>query len=189
MDDIVSLLLYVVMILAAFIASAYQAKKRKAQQRQGPVTAERQEDQEAEGHPDLGPLGDFFDMQEKRRIPPEYETLEAGPSVEEEGDMVERSVIYEPMTPDSAGTSARSESNEVLPTSRFAEEGQPALTRMDATEDLTAYLTDEDVLEDIAAGEIVSEEEAEALAKKRKQEGTDWRKAIIYFEILKRREY
>jgi len=185
MDDIVSLLLYILMILAAFIASAYQAKKRRSQQGQGPPASGNKEPWQKTERPDLGPLGDFFDMQEMRESQAHYETLEAGPSVEEEGAGVERSVAYEPMTP-----GAVSERNKAVIPPESPEEGQTDLTQMRSLDEDMGLAPDEEILEDIAAGEIVSEEKAaEIAAQKAERVKTDWRKAIIYSEILKRKEY
>jgi hypothetical protein len=189
MEDIVSLLLYVLMILAAFIASAYQAKKRKSQKGQGTLPPGNSERPEAGERPDFGPLADFPGMQETMERPPFYETLEAGPSVEEGGAEVERSEIYEPMMAAGAGKSSPPERKLEPEAPVVHEEVQPDLNRMNAMDYIWQQL-DEGLADDIAAGEIVSvEKAAEANARKAPRERLDWRKAIIYSEILKRKEF
>lgn len=190
MDDVVSLLLYVLMILAAFIASAYQAKKRKSQRSQGPLAAGNKENGKNEGGPDLGPLGDFFDMKDPRGNPPFYETLEEGQSVEEGGNGVESSDLYESMTAGDDESPAVAAREEVFRSPEIIHEEQPDLTRIKPVDDIMWETLDEEILEDIAAGEIVSEEEAARIAEgKPEKERLDWRKAIIYSEILKRKEF
>ncbi len=194
-DDIVQILLYVVIGVIGVIASAYQNKQKRKQAGSRPpvkriprdILAE--PDQEFE--PNLGPLMDVFDIpRTTRQQQPEYESVEVGPSVEEGGMLVDT----QESTAELAGMKLAEEAKagEGIPVEETFEEGQSDIQKLIAKYDaIRKELADEYGEDDIASGEIVSEEKAKAArdALPPREPVFVGRKAIIYSEILKRKEY
>ena len=195
MDDLLQVLLYVVIGLVGIIASAYKNKK-KAQPgvpSQRPQTArEIPSSPEHDFGPELGPLMEMFDIPRKQQVRPMYESVEEGPSVEEGGWDVEA----EESTVELAGLSTEYEDRPGEVQGRTAEvvqeEGQSDIQKMIAKYNAISKELGEDGFgEEISASEIVSVEAEEEARLKRapKEPFFDPRKAIIYSEILKRKEY
>ena len=120
---------------------------------------------------------------------PADESVESGPSVEEGGLLVDT----QEATAELAGMKMAEEakSGEVIPVETF-EEGQSDIQKLIAKYDaIRKELADEYGEDDIASGEIVSEEKAKAAqdALPPREPVFVGRKAIIYSEILKRKEY
>jgi hypothetical protein len=185
-DDLTQLLIYVVIGVIGLLANAYKNKMKKQQasgQRRVPgVPRNLPADPERDFGPELGPLMELFDIPKKTPEPYEYETVEQGPSVEEAG-----------MAVDTEEASAELAGMKVVESDvESFEEGQSDIQKMIAKyEAIRKELDQNGIQDDIAMGEIVSveaEDAAKAMAVKDKH-FFDPRKAIIYSEILKRKEY
>ena len=195
-DDLTQLLIYAALALLGIIASAYKNKMKRRQSStgsHGPVTPPRlPADPENGFPPELGPLADLFDIPRPKAEPPEYETVESGPAIEEAGMKVDTEVASAEMagmTAESAGSSVEGEGIIDVP---VLEEGQSEIQKMIAKYEAIRKELDQGFMqEDIASGEIVSvEDEEKAKAGKPPSESFfDLKKAIIYSEILKRKEY
>ncbi len=195
--DLVSLLIWVALGIIGVVSSAIKSKAKRPMDpsQSRPQVPHTMQADPHEYEPDLGSLLEMFDVnkprQPERRPEPEYESIETGASVEEGGwnvDSKEAAFEMEGMT------LANKES--VLDTNKsdieVFEEGQSDIQKMIAKyESLRKELDPSDSENDIASGEIVSVEAAEEAEAKRKanREFFDPRKAIIYSEILKRKEY
>jgi hypothetical protein len=202
MDDLIGFLIYALIIVIGAVASAVQAKK-KAQNARKPLV--RKPSAEAETMPP------FFDVLNDKRIeeifgaPPQttgrnpfepaHDSVEAGPSVEESYDeRYFKKNIEEGPSVEEGGSEA-----EKIPVYLSIEDhirkqrktGQGDISNL-YEEGVSAFDNEVNEIESdiIAAGEIVSEEAtAEAERKYQKDKvRKDWRQAIIYAEILKRRD-
>lgn len=193
-DDLVQILLYVVIGIIGVIASAYQNKQKKKQAANQPLTGQVTRDKQARDMPDigpdLGPLMDIFDLPRTVQTYQQEKTVEEGPSVEEGGmlvDVPESSIELAGMKMAEEG-----KTGEEIPKEETFEEGQSDIQRMIARYDaIRRELEQEYDADDIASGEIVSLEEEEAAQSRlpARERIFEPRKAIIYSEILKRREY
>ena len=194
-DDLIQLLIYAVIGIIGVIASAYKNRMKKQQaaaRPRGPVIPHSTPgDPEKDFPPELGPLIELFDIPRPKADPFEYETVESGPAIEEAGmnvDTEEASAELAGMTAEARGSS---EEESRLDVPSF-EEGQSEIQKMIAKyESIRKELDQGYMQEDIASGEIVSvEDEEKAKADKPPSESFfDPKKAIIYSEILKRKEY
>jgi hypothetical protein len=199
-DDLTSVIIYLVLALVGVIASAYKKKNSNQQRQQQQQQTRPRPDQVPRSFPadpakdfgpELGPLMELFDIPKPARSR-ELESVEDGPSVEEGGMQVDSREASEEL----AGLKMSAESKPVdTPVSDVEtfEEGQSDIQKMIARYDAIRkeLQYDGSLGEDISSSEIVSveaEEEARAIKYKNK-EFFDGRKAIIYSEILKRREY
>jgi hypothetical protein len=195
-DDLVQLLIYVVIGLIGVIASAYRNKKKQSQTASRPGTPviprNLPADPGKDFGPELGPLMELFDIPRPKPEPLEYETVESGPAIEEAGmkvDSPEGSAELAGMAVEAEGASVEKIE---APVAEDFEEGQSDIQKMIAKyEAINKALSQEANQDDIASGEIVSVEAEESL---RSQSGKrevffDLRKAIIYSEILKRKEF
>ena len=190
--ELKDLLLYVIIGLIGVIASAYQNRQKKKQAASMPqakrIPREIVAEPEPDFGPELGPLMELFDIPPKAQAPV-YETVESGPTVEEEGVLVdaqEGAAELEGIRTVSEGTSLDTVQPESL------EEGQSDIQKMIARyEAIRKELSpDDEGIDEIAAGEIVSVEMEEAAKSRNTRERVfDLRQAIIYSEILKRKEY
>jgi hypothetical protein len=196
MDDLVQLLIYLAIGLIGVIASARKNKKKiqpPGEMKQSPVFPRSlTPDPEKDFAPDLGPFAELFDLPKKVQPTYEYESVENGPSVEEAGmnvDTREAAAEMAGLDLDSA-EAASSESIDTVTVESF-EEGQSDIQKMIAKYEAIRKKLDLSDEDDIAKGEIVSVEAAEAAdeALRSKARFFEPRKAIIYSEILKRREY
>lgn len=195
MDDLVELLIYLAIGLIGIIASARRNKKkiqRPGEMNQAPgFPRSLTPDPEKDFAPDLGPLAELFDLPRNVQPTYEYESVENGPSVEEAGmnvDTREAAAELAGMSMDHSETEA--ESIDTIPSESF-EEGQSDIQKMIARYEAVRKKLDLNEDDDIAKGEIVGVEAAEASSKTSgdKERFFDPRKAIIYSEILKRREF
>lgn len=189
--DLKDLLLYVVIGLIGVIASAYQNKQKRKQAGSIPPAKRLPQDVLAEPQsdfgPELGPLLEMFDIPQQKQTQ-EYETVESGPSVEEDGMYVDSKESASEL--EGIHTVAEVSSLDTVQPESF-EEGQSDIQKMIAKYEAIRKELNQDFGEDdIAAGEIVSVE-AEEAAKSRNagKRMFNLRKAIIYSEILKRKEY
>jgi hypothetical protein len=197
-EDTISLLIYLALGLVGVIASAYKNKMKKQQQNASrPRTSQSAPSYPSapakEYEPDLGSLMELFEINKPRQEPieEEYESVESGASLEEAGMTVESregSAELAGMQMDSNISSVDKQISEI----ESFEEGQSDIQKMIAKYDaIRKDIEDDELGDDIAKGEIVSVE-AEEAARIKKAEGTEYfnlRKAIIYSEILKRKEY
>jgi hypothetical protein len=195
-NDLISLLIYVALGLVGVIASAYKNKMKKQQAASKPYIPSAPRtfpaDPEPVFGPELGPLMELFDIPKKGQAPADYETVELGPSVEEAGmavDTEEASIELAGMNLDNPESEL--EKQGVADVAPF-EEGQSDIQKMIAKyEAIRKELNQDGIQDDIAMGEIVSveaEENAKANAGAVERYFIP-RKAIIYSEILKRKEY
>lgn len=192
-EDLISVLIYLALGLIGVIASAYN--KSKARKRQNPNTQRPQVPRTFQADPpgdyetELGPLIELFDLP-RQKAEPEYESIENGPSVEEAGmDVDTREAAHElaGMQLDNPTSAIEKPLSDI----DSFEEGQSDIQKMIRRyEALRKDLDGDSLGDDIASGEIVSIEAEEEAREKRlsTKEFFDARKAIIYSEILKRRE-
>jgi hypothetical protein len=195
-DDLVQLLIYVAIGLIGVIASAYKNKKKQSQTASRPGTPAIPRNLPADPGkdfgPELGPLTELFDIPRPKPEPLEYETVESGPTVEEAGmnvDSPESAAELAGMMVEAEG--ALVEKIEI-PVAADFEEGQSDIQKMIAKyEAINKALSQESIMDDIASSEIVSVEKEESLKAQsgKKEVFFDLRKAIIYSEILKRKEF
>jgi hypothetical protein len=195
MDDLVELLIYIAIGLIGIILSARRNKKKmqrpgETNQRPG-YPRSLTPDPEKDFAPDLGPLAELFDLPRNVQQTYEYESVENGPSLEEAGmnvDTSEAAAELAGMSLDRMG--AETERIDTVPNESF-EEGQSDIQKMIARYEAVRRNLDLNEEDDIARGEIVGVEAAEASRKALGDEEQffDPRKAIIYSEILKRREF
>jgi hypothetical protein len=195
-DDLVQLLIYGAIGLIGVIASAYRNKKKHSQTTFKPgapvVPRNLPADPGKDFGPELGPLMELFDIPQPKPEPLEYETVESGPTVEEAGmqvDSPEGSAELAGMTVEAEGALV---DKIEIPVAADFEEGQSDIQKMIAKyEAINKALSQEGILDDIASSEIVSVEKEESLRAQsgKKEAFFDPRKAIIYSEILKRKEF
>jgi hypothetical protein len=197
-EDLLQLLIYLALGLVGVIASAYRnrMKRQQTSSRQPATRIPRNlpADPEKDFGPELGPLMELFEIPKPKAQAEvyEYESVEGGPSIEEAGmnlDTQEASAELAGMAMETEGFGT-----EKLPADEIQsfEEGQSDIQKMIARyEAIRKEISQDDLQDDIAAGEIVSVEAEEmARAARRSDEPFfEARKAIIYSEILKRKEY
>lgn len=193
MDDFVEILIYIALGLIGVVASAYKNKKKQAQRpvpRQQAPRPEVQANPQPDFGPELGPLLEMFDIPYKKKEEPVYETIESGPSVEEDGmdfDTAESTLEW---TGSRDAAIAKTETTESL--DQYTGEGVSEIQKMiDRYNKLKAENPNLEYGDEISAGEIVSEEvlEERRLAEVVDLDSFNAKKAIIYSEILKRREF
>jgi len=195
-NDLIQLLIYALIILAGVVANAIKNIRKKQQsaatQHIPKLPQNLPADPGRDFGPDFGPLMELFDIPQNKRRTFEFETVEAGPSVEEAGmrvDTEEASSELAGMSAEADGTLI--EKPEVQVSDNF-EEGQSDIQKMIARYEAVRKELDKDsVYDDIAAGEITSEEiqQERISAANKGEQYFNPRKAIIYSEILKRKEY
>jgi len=193
MDDFVEILIYIALGLIGVVASAYKNRKKQAQR---PVARQQAPKPEvlADPHPDfgpeLGPLLEMFDIPYKKKAEPVYETIESGPSVEEGGMEFDTAESTLEWSGSGDAVSAKAEPTELIdqPTGEGVSEIQKMIDRFNR---LKAENPNLEYGDDISEGEIVSEEtlEERRLAEIADLDYFNARKAIIYSEILKRKEF
>jgi len=194
-DDLISLIIYLALGLVGVVASAYKNKMKKQQSsgRSQPhdVPHSLPADPEKDYGPELGPLMELFDLPKPKQEQVEYETIESGPSIEEAGMTVDTEEASQELAGMMMDTNKSAVEKQVSEIESF-EEGQSDIQKMIAKyQAIRKELEDGGLGDDIASGEIVSvEAEEEARIKKAEtRQKFDGRKAIIYSEILKRKEY
>ena len=189
MDDFIELLIYIAIGVVGLIATAYRNKqKRQAQPRRAPreTVAEPMQDVQ----PDFGPLAEIFGIPEMANPKPVYIRETEEQSIEEDGSGVEE----EGFSVDKASIETEQQSSiiekEGLDAEKFTLEGIPVFDITKATL-ISDSISDnaindyERMYEPISASEIKGISDFE---KPIDNEAIDWRKAVIYSEILKRRE-
>ncbi len=193
MDDLVILLIYVLIIVAGMITSAVQAKKKRQQKAAGNAFQENEKVQDHHDQNDFGSFSNIFDRPSQKQESPEYESIEFGPTVEEGGMDVEKSAGYD-------GMIKSSESDEEVSAIKDATVEYEKISEAEKTDVqkwierynmLQQEIEDDYSKDEISRNEIVSEEIASETAPKPAEEEPflDMRKAIIYSEILKRKEF
>jgi hypothetical protein len=188
MDDIINLIIYLAIGIAGLLVSAYRNKqKRKAQSIRTPreITTEPLPDVQ----PDLGPLAELFGIPEAVLPRPVEVPVVKEITVEEEGYRVEEEGLLldipdpETMQPASAlekeGLNVESIDYEGTPAFKSTEETMISDSIMDS-----AITDSEGIYEPISASEIKGVEDMEKDVDK---ERINWRKAVIYSEILQRK--
>jgi hypothetical protein len=181
MDDLTQLLIYLLLGLIGVLASAYQSKRKKQQAAaRKKVPPEIRTQEERDFRPDLGPFMEMFDIPVNKPVQPAYDsTVSEEIAVEEDYEGPDNPVSKLDMVP-------------VEETEALAEEGQPALRQsIGFYQEMHPDLEAESIKDDIALEEITSVEISEAREKEKKEMAGffDARKAIIYSEILKRKEF
>lgn len=195
MDDLLQLIIYIAIGLIGVLASAYKnkqkAQQRKLQQQMPQVPRNLPADPGQDFGPELGPLMELFDIPRQAPAQAEYETIESGPGAEEGGMNVDTAVSSAElagMTLEAQGIPEKEAVSEV----ETFEEGQSDIQKLIAKYEAIQKELDVDSIGDnIAHGQIVSAD-AETGASRvmiGEERFFDPRKAIIYAEILKRREY
>ncbi len=196
MDNTVELIIYLAIAVIGIIANARRNRKKvehPGEMKQSPgYPRTLTPDPEKDFAPDLGPLAELFGLPKTVQPPYEYESVENGPTIEEAGMNVDTSEAAAEM----AGMdldrieNASSESIDTVTVESF-EEGQSDIQKMIAKYDAIRKKLEFSDEDDIAKGEIVSVEAAEVAdqALRSKARFFEPRKAIIYSEILKRKEY
>lgn len=189
------LLIYLAIGLIGIIASARRNKKKtqhRGEMKQAPgYPRQLTPDPEKDFAPDFGPLAELFDLPRKEQQTYEYESVENGPSVEESGMLVDTREAAAEMAGMSVDqVEAVAENIDTVP-AESVEEGQSDIQKMIARYEAIRKKLDQNDEDDIAKGEIVGVEAEEASRKALADEARffDPRKAIIYSEILKRREF
>jgi len=188
MDDVINLILYLAIGIAGLLVSAYRNKqKRKAQSMRTPreMTAEHLPDVQ----PDLGPLAEIFGIPEAVRPRPvevpvlkEITVEDEGYRVEEEGlllDIPDPETMKHTSALEKEGMSVESIGDEGTPVFKSTEETMISDSIMDS-----AITDSEGIYEPISASEIKGVEDME---KEVDKEPINWRKAVIYSEILRRK--
>lgn len=196
MDDAAEIIIYILIAVVGLVASAFKNRNKNRQPHTPPpfsqVPRNMTPQDQTKAEPDLGPLMDLLGIPRQEVKPPAYESVEEGPSVEESGINMEAEAAAAAL----AGYQVEApeeilDKPPVVDAATF-EEGQSDVQKLiakyEATRKAFEQNSDDD---DIAAGEILSVEATEAnLAKAAKKEPFfDARKAIIYSEILKRKEF
>ncbi|MBN2480543.1 MAG: hypothetical protein JXB19_02290 [Bacteroidales bacterium] len=192
MDDLIIFLIYLVIIVGGMVASALQVKKKKQQKSAADALHESDQNQEYNDHHDYGPFRELYDQQLKELEPSVHESIEYGPTLEEEGINVERSDSYEGMAKSyKSDAKIPVAGDSRLTDGKFAEKEKTDVQKwIEKYSALQHELEDDYSRDEISKSEIVSEEAAaEAASRAAEREPfLDLRKAIIYSEILKRRE-
>lgn len=188
MDDIIELIIYLAIGVAGLLLSAYRSKqkrKARAQRASGDTISGQMQDVQ----PDLGPLAEIFGIP-RSTFPKEAEIHHDDRSaLEEEGFVVEEEGFM--MDTPSAGTMQTVSEEEQEATSAL-ETGMEGVAAFKATEDIlisdsvqdSAIDDTEGIYESIRSSEIKGADEAE---QGQENDKFDWRKAVIYSEILQRR--
>jgi len=193
-DDFLEILVYVIIGVVGVIASAYQNKQRRKQAGARPPVRQVPRDilagPEPEFGPDLGPLMEVLNIPRVHPQPqPEEETVESGPSVEEGGALIDT----QEATAELEGIRIAEESKEGIdvPVTELYEEGQSDIQKMIEKYDaIRREMEKEYEGNEISSGEIRSvEEEAKQAASTVAGPFFEPRKAIIYSEILRRKEF
>ncbi|MBN1414797.1 MAG: hypothetical protein JW973_06830 [Bacteroidales bacterium] len=196
MDDIAEIVIYILIAVVGLVASAFKNRNKNRPSHTPPpfsqVPRNMTPQQQPEAEPDLGPLMDLLGIPRQEVQPPAYESIEEGPTVEEAGMNVEAEAAAAELAGYQTETSDDIlDKPPVVDTATF-EEGQSDIQKL-----LAKYESNRKAMEgyqdddDIAAGEILSVEATEAnrLKAAKKEPFFDARKAIIYSEILKRKEF
>lgn len=191
-DDIIELIIYIAIGVVGLLASVYRNKQRQQEQRKRmprDIVAEPFPKEQ----PDFGPLAELFGIPETDLPVPEVivETAKEESTVEEGGYLLEQEGMqFEAETLKTSTIEAQSEA-EGLEAEKVEYEGTPSF--QETRETLISAKADDYIMagtiesyEPISASEIKAEAEAATLVD---YKDIDWKKAIIYSEILKRKDF
>ncbi len=193
-DDLLEVLVYVLIGLVGVIASAFQNKQRRKHASARPPVRQVPRDILAEPEPEFGPdLGPLMDVLNIPRVHPQSqpveETVESGPSVEEGGALIDT----QEASAELEGIKMAEESKVGIdvPVTESFEEGQSDIQKMIAKYDaIRREMEKEYEGNEISSGEIRSvDEEATQAVSPVAVAFFEPRKAIIYSEILRRKEF
>jgi len=188
MDDVVNLIIYLAIGIVGLLVSAYRSKqKRKAQNMRTPrdFTAEPLPDVQ----PDLGPLAEIFGIPEAVIPRPVEVPVAKEVTVEEEGYRLEEEGLLLDIPDPETVQPINAMEQEGLNMEKVDFEGMPAFKSTEETmisdSIMDSAITDsEGIYEPISASEIKGVEDMEKDVDK---ERINWRKAVIYSEILQRK--
>jgi hypothetical protein len=191
-DDLIQLLIYFGIILVGVFASAVKNSKKKQQQAarqiQPKVPRTFTADPGKDFGPDLRPLLELFDIP----VDNQGKSVEDGPSVEEAGMMIDTQEASLEKSGMEMEANADLLEKEGIQGRDDLEEGQSDIQKMIAKYEAIRSELDADQYNDsIASEEIRSVEEKENARSGSEgyEKLFDPKKAIIYSEILKRKEY
>jgi len=197
MDNLTDLIIYLFIGIIGLLVSVYR-NKQKQQAQKGPLPRDIVGKPMADVHPDLGPLAEIFGIpgitvsetaHESEVIETNVETdgylVEAGgEKAEAEGFLIEKEGIEiegQPGNIEQGGLEAEKTEGEGIPVFKATRE----VILSDAI--MTDTIADsEGIYEPIHMTEIKSVDENE---KTRSTERIDWKKAVIYSEILQRKGF
>jgi hypothetical protein len=189
MDDLTQLILYIAIGIVGLVASAY--RNRKKQQTQRPqFPTDSAGDTMPEVQPDLGPLAELFGIPEIQKSGPVFTPVEDEPSVEDKGYLVEEEGFQLEKSGLEIETQGFSMEKEGMEAEKIEKEGTSvfAITESTMISDSISDTATSDyngVYEAILDTEIKDESlTGESVENK----GISWKDAVIYSEILKRRE-
>jgi len=190
MDDITELIIYIVIGVVGLLASAYRNKQKRLSQSRR-IPRDNSTGPMPDIMPDLGPLAEILGIPELANPSPkpvpvsepgEQNVEEDGIRIEEEGFFVEKAGFESEELSDKA-------EKEGLNDEKIDREGMPVF-------ELTQKSMLSDSISDAAIGDMsdiyipISDSEikgVEDIDKVADNEEIDWRKAVIYSEILKRK--
>jgi len=192
MDDVIELIIYIALGIVGLLASAYRNKlRRKAHTSRIPRDIAREPLPDIQ--PDLGPLAEIFGFPETISPKPVEVTIDEEPTIgegyrmEEEGFLLDRpemetipEIIQQASELEKEGLEMEKTGYEGIPVFNSTAE----IMISDSIAD-SAIRDSEGIFEPISASEIKGVEETE---KRVDNESINWRKAVIYSEILQRRE-
>jgi hypothetical protein len=188
MDDIVNLIIYLAIGILGLLASAYRNKqKRKAQSSRIPRDFDPRPLPDVQ--PDLGPLAEILGIP-VTAIPKPVEAEVIKETIpEDEGFLVEEDGYLVETTDRDAEQPVITAEQEGLTTEKVDYEGMPVFKSTEGiviSNSITdSAITDmESIYESIHSSEIKAEDE---ISKSAEIESINWRKAVIYSEILQRR--
>jgi hypothetical protein len=191
-DDIIELIIYIVIGVVGLLASIYRNKQRQQAQRKripGDIITE----PIPKGQPDLGPLAEILGIPEIEIPAPEVvtKTAKEEPSVEDGGYLVEEEGMQFETKAMEASTYEPQNEAEGMDVEKFEYEAEPGF--QETKETLISAKADDffkaggiESYEPISASEIKAEAESNILIE---YKDIDWKKVIIYSEILKRKEF
>ncbi len=192
-DDIIELIIYIAIGIIGLLASVYRNKQRQ-QERQKRVPKDIiVAEPFPKEQPDFGPFAEIFGIPETQMPVPEAvtETVKTEPTVEDDGYLVEQEgMLFETEVADESTNEAQIEAAG-LELEKVEYEGTPIF--QETRDNLISAKADDffmagniESYEPISASEIKAEAESATLID---YKDIDWKKAIIYSEILKRKDF
>ncbi len=191
-DDIIELIIYIAIGIIGLLASIYRNKQRQQEQRKripGDIVTEPLPKKQ----PDLGPLAEILGIPEIEIPPTEViiESVKEESSVEDDGYLVEQQGMEFEKQGMETSAFETSPETEGMNVEKVEYEGEPSFEK--TRETILSTKADDFLMtgtiesyEPISASEIKAETETAALID---YKDIDWKKAIIYSEILKRKEF
>ncbi len=191
MDDIIELIIYLAIGVIGLLASAYRNKQRRqAQSRR--IPREMEAGSMPDVRPDLGPLAEILGIPELAEPVLRPEPVREAPeqSVEEGGLQAEEEGMQFEMTGPATEPPASMIEQEGMEMEKAGYEGMPVFSSTKESI-LSDTIIDSGIFDMSSIYRPISDSEikgAEADEEAGQHEKIDWRKAVIYAEILKRRE-